>query len=53
MTDVLRLEAEKPPHAVVLVDDVVADAEVGEGLQRATESRVGARGALAEDLRVR
>ena len=51
--DVLRLEAEETPDAVVLVDDVVADAEVGEGLQRATETRVGARRPLAEDLRVR
>ena len=51
--DVLRLEAEETPDAVILVDDVVADAEVGEGLERATETRVDARRTLAEDLRVR
>ena len=51
--DVLRLEPEETPDAVVLVDDVVADAEVGERLQRATETRVGARRPLPEDLRVR
>ena len=51
--DVLRLEAEEPADAVILVDDVVADAEVGEGLERAAETRVHARRSLAEDLRVR
>ena len=51
--DVLRLEAEQPTDAVILVDDVVADAEVGEGLERAAEPRVDTRRSLAEDLRVR
>ena len=49
----LRLEAEQLPDAVILVDDVVAGAQVGERLERAAEARVGARRALAEDLRVR
>ena len=39
--------------AVVLVDDEVAAAEVGERRQRAAEPPVGARRTLAEDLRVR
>ena len=39
--------------AVVLVDDEVAAAKVGERGQRAAEPPVGARRALAEDLRVR
>ena len=51
--DVLRLEAEETADAVILVHDVVADPKVGEGLERATEARVGAGRALAEDLRVR
>ena len=51
--DVLRLEAEETPDAVILVHDVVADTEVGERLERAAEPRVDPRGALAEDLRVR
>ena len=50
--DVLRLEPEQPPDAVILVDDVVADAQVGERLQRAPEPRVRARRSLPEDLRV-
>jgi hypothetical protein len=50
--DLLRLEAEELPDAVVLVHDVVAGSEVGEGLQRSAEPRVGARRALAEDLHV-
>src|SRR6185436_633737 len=50
--DLLRLEAEQLPDAVVLVDDEVAGAEVGEGGERAAEALVGARRPLAEDLRV-
>ena len=50
--DLLRLEAEQLPDAVVLVDDVVADPQVGERGERPTEPRVGARRPLAEDLRV-
>ena len=51
--DLLRLETEQLPDPVVLMDDVVAGAEVGEGLKRATEPGAGARRTLAEDLRVR
>ena len=51
--DLLRLETEQLPDPVVLVDDVVAGAEVGEGLKRAAEPGAGARRTLAEDLRVR
>jgi hypothetical protein len=51
--DRLRLEREQLPDAVVLVHDVVAGTEVGEGLERAAEARVGAGRALAEDLDVR
>src|SRR5260221_10567344 len=36
--DLAGLEAEELADAVVLVDDVVADAELGEGLQRAAEA---------------
>ena len=50
--DLLRLEAEQPPDAVVLVDDEVARAQVGEGGERPAEAAVGARRPLAEDLRV-
>ena len=50
--DLLRLEAEQLADAVVLVHDVVAGAEVGEGGERAAEAAVGARRPLAEDLRV-
>ena len=50
--DLSRLEAEQPADAVVLVDDVVAGAQVGERLQRAAEARVDAARAAAEDLRV-
>ena len=46
LRDRSRLEAEELPDAVVLVDDVVAGAQVGERLERATEVRV-ARGAAA------
>jgi hypothetical protein len=50
--DLLRLEPEQLRDAVVLVDDVVAGAEVGEGLQRAPGRGGRARRALPEDLRV-
>ena len=50
--DLLRLEAEQPPDAVVLVDDEVARPQVGEGGKRAAEAAVGARRSLAEDLRI-
>ena len=50
--DLLRLESEQPADAVVLVDDVVAGAQVGERLERPAEPRVGARRPLAEDLGV-
>ena len=50
--DGLRLEAEQLPDPVVFVDDVVAGAEVGEGLERAPDAGVGSRSTLAEDLRV-
>jgi hypothetical protein len=51
--DGLRLEALQPSDAVILVDDVVTDAQIGEGLERAPEARVRARRSLAEDLGVR
>ena len=51
--DLLRLEAEQLPDPVVLVDDVVAGPEIGEGLEGAAEAGAGARRTLAEDLRVR
>jgi hypothetical protein len=51
--DRLRLEAEQLPDAVVLVDDEVAGAEVGEALERAAGGSRPARRALAEDLCVR
>ena len=51
--DLLRLEAEQLPDAVVLVDDVVAGAEVGERLERAADPVLGAARLAAEDLRVR
>ena len=51
--DLLRLEAEQLPDAVVLVDDEVAGPEVGERGECAAEAAVGARRPLAEDLRVR
>ena len=38
---------------MILVDDVVAAAQVGEALERLPDARVLARRALAEDLRVR
>ena len=51
--DLLRLEAEQLPDAVVLVDDVVAGAEVGEGLERPADPVLGAARLAPEDLRVR
>ncbi len=48
--DGLRLEPEELADAVVLVDDVVAGAEVGEGLQRPAAEAALARRAAAEDL---
>ena len=38
---------------MVLVDDVVPDAQIGEARERATQAGVGSRRLLAEDLRVR
>ena len=46
--DVLRLEAEQPADAVILVHDVVADPEIGEGLQRTPEPGIRARRPLAK-----
>ena len=52
--NLLRLEAEELADSVVLVDDEIAAAQVGERLQRSSEpGRVRTGGALAEDLRVR
>ena len=49
--DLLRLEPEQLPDAVVLVDDVVAGAQVGERRRARAPRRLSARGAaLAEDL---
>ena len=48
--DLLRLEAEQLADAVILVDDVVARAQVGERLQRAAAEAPLARHAAAEDL---
>ena len=48
-----RLEAEQLADAVVLVDDVVSGAELGEGLERAARGCGAAAGAAADDLRVR
>src|SRR5919197_794636 len=50
--DLLRLEAAQLGDAVVLVDDVVSGAQIGEALQRTAGRSGGARGTLAEDLRV-
>ena len=50
--DRLRLEAEQLPDPVILVDDEVAGAQVGEALQRAAGRRGARAGTLAEDLRV-
>ena len=51
--NLFRLEALQLRDAVILVDDVVACAQVGEALQRAARRRRRARRALAEDLGVR
>ena len=50
--DLLRLEAEQLRDAVVLVDDVVAGAEVGEARERTAGRRGRARRPAAEDLGV-
>jgi hypothetical protein len=50
--DLAGLEAEQLADAVVLVDDVVSGAELGEGLERAPGGCGAAAGAAAEDLRV-
>ncbi len=50
--DLARLEAEQLADAVVLVDDMVSGAELGEGLERAARGCGAAAGAAAEDLRV-
>ena len=50
--DRASLVAEQLPDPVVLVNDVVTDAEVGERLERPPEPRVPPRGPLAEHLRV-
>jgi hypothetical protein len=51
--DLARLEAEQLADAVVLVDDVVSGAKLGEGLECAACGCSAAAGAAAEDLRVR
>ena len=51
--DRLRLEAEQLADAVVLVDDVVAGAQVGERLEGAAAEPTFLRHATAEDLMVR
>ena len=51
--DLLRVEAEQLPDAVVLVDDVIADAKLGEARERAPEPRVCPGRLFPEDLRVR
>ena len=51
--DLLRVEPEQLADPVVLVDDVVAEAELGEARERPPQPRVRARRAFAEDLRVR
>ena len=51
--DLSRLEAEQLAEAVILVDDVVARAELGERLERAAGWCSTASRAAAEDLRVR
>src|SRR4029453_7421113 len=48
-----RLEAEQLADAVVLVDDIVARAQVGERLKRPPDRCGPPRRALAEELRVR
>src|SRR5205807_3608276 len=51
--DLLRLEAQQLADAVILVDDVVTRAQIGERLQRAGTEAAFSRRPLAEDLRVR
>ncbi len=51
--DLLRVEPEELADAVVLVDDVIACSKVGKGLERATDSVLGATRLPAEDLCVR
>ena len=51
--DLLRLEAEEAADPVVLVDDVVATAQVGEARERAAGRRRRPRRAPTKDLRVR
>jgi hypothetical protein len=48
----LRVEPEELPDAVVLVDDVVAEPQLGEARERPTQPRVRTGRALPEDLRV-
>ena len=48
--DRLRLEPEQLADALILVDDVVADPEVGEACERASEPCVGSHRLLSEDL---
>ena len=48
--DLLRLEPEQLADAVILVDDEIAAAEIGERLQGATTDSPLARRPLAEDL---
>ena len=50
--DLLRLEAEELPDAVILVDDVVACSQVGERGERPAETGIGPRRTLPEDLAV-
>ena len=50
--DLLRLETEQLPDAVVLVDDEVAAPQICERLERATTNSPLTRRPLAEDLRV-
>jgi hypothetical protein len=48
--DLLGFEAQELADAVILVNDVVAGAKIGERLERATQPRVGAGRALSEHL---
>ncbi len=48
--DGLRLEPEQPSDAVILVDDVVTEPQIGEALEGLAEARVRSRRALPEDL---
>ncbi len=51
--DLLGVEADEPPDAVVLVNDVVAGTQVGDGRERAADPGRPARAAAAEELRRR